>query len=205
MNNITIDNVLSKLREIIDASFATIDENGNPQVRIIDIMLIKNRKIYFLTARGKDFYNEILTNPNVAVATLTKNNQMIRINGSVKKAMPHDKWINKIFEENPIMNNVYPGDTREILDPFYIDEAEIEFFDLSQKPIYRKTFLLNKEKETKKGYLITEDCIKCGICQENCPQKSIKELEIQYKIQSENCLHCGLCYEKCPKKAIIKL
>jgi len=31
---------LEILREIKDVAFASVDENGNPQVRIIDVMLI---------------------------------------------------------------------------------------------------------------------------------------------------------------------
>ena len=47
------------LREIKDVSFATVDEKGFPQVRIIDVMLIENNKLYFCSARGKDFYKQL--------------------------------------------------------------------------------------------------------------------------------------------------
>ena len=44
------------LREIKDVAFATVDECGKPQIRIIDIMLVDSEKLYFCTARGKNFY-----------------------------------------------------------------------------------------------------------------------------------------------------
>mgnify|MGYP002595988828 CR=1 FL=1 len=47
------------LREIKDVSFATVDKKGFPQVRIIDVMLIENNKLYFCSARGKDFYKQL--------------------------------------------------------------------------------------------------------------------------------------------------
>ena len=34
------------LRDVKDAAFATVDEKGVPQVRIIDVMLAENEKIY---------------------------------------------------------------------------------------------------------------------------------------------------------------
>ena len=46
---------LQILRQIKDVAFATVDENGLPQVRIIDVMLVEQGRLYFCTARGKDF------------------------------------------------------------------------------------------------------------------------------------------------------
>lgn len=56
---------LEILREVKDVAFATVDEKGLPQVRMIDVMIVENEKMYFCTARGKDFYCqiELLTNP----------------------------------------------------------------------------------------------------------------------------------------------
>lgn len=66
------------LRKIKDVSFATVDEKGLPQVRIIDVMLVENNKLYFCSARGKDFYKQLIKNNHVALCTMTKNYQMIR-------------------------------------------------------------------------------------------------------------------------------
>lgn len=49
---------LQILRDVKDAAFATVDEKGMPQVRIIDVMLAENEKIYFglfLYSTGKRF------------------------------------------------------------------------------------------------------------------------------------------------------
>ncbi len=35
----------SLLREVIDTSMATVDENGKPQVRIIDIMYVDSETV----------------------------------------------------------------------------------------------------------------------------------------------------------------
>ena len=50
-----VQRCLEILREVKDVAFATVDEKGLPQIRIIDVMLVENEKLYFCTARGKDF------------------------------------------------------------------------------------------------------------------------------------------------------
>lgn len=73
------------LREIKDVSFATVDEKGFPQVRIIDVMLIETNKLYFCSARGKDFYKQLKINNHVALCAMTKNYQMIRYSGKAQQ------------------------------------------------------------------------------------------------------------------------
>ncbi len=198
-----IKKCLQLLREIRDVAFATIDENGNPQVRIIDVMIVENETLYFVTARGKDFYKQLLNSGKVAITGLTKNYESIRLMGNPYKVKEQKKWLDRVFEENPGMNDVYPNDSRYILDVFAIDEGEMEYFNLNEKPIYRKTFSLKKSKIAEKGFYITDKCVGCDKCRKNCPQQCIVEGQ-PYVINKSNCLHCGLCYEKCPVEAIIK-
>ena len=69
---ITKEKCFKQLREVIDATLSTVDENGNPQSRIIDIMHIEDEKIFFLTARGKDVYKEILNHPKIQCRQVKK-------------------------------------------------------------------------------------------------------------------------------------
>lgn len=197
----TAEKCLEILREVKDAAFATVDENGSPQVRMIDVMLVENETLYFCTSRGKDFYRQLMDKGETAVVGMNREYQAVRLNGMVEKLEDPKYWIDRIFEANPSMNDVYPGDSRYILDPFCIRKGEIEFFDLGTTPIQRESFSLGGQKTKKKGFYITEACIGCGKCKRNCPQKCIEEGK-PYRIRQENCLHCGLCYENCPVLAI---
>lgn len=192
---------LEILRDIKDTAFATVDKNGMPQIRIIDIMLVENEKLYFCTSRGKDFYKQLIASPYVAVTAMTKNYQMIRLNGKAEKLAEQKKWIDRIFEENPSMNDVYPNDSRYVLEPFCISDAQIEFFDLSETPIFRESYCIGNYKMSEQGFYITDTCIGCGKCKNVCPQNCI-EKGVPYEIQQKHCLHCGLCYESCPVGAI---
>ena len=200
---VTKKECLKQVREVIDGVLSTVDKKGNSQSRIIDIMHIDEDTVYFLTARGKNVYEQLITHPQVSYVSF-KNNKSIRITGIAKKLENQKKWIDLLFEENSYMNNVYPGKTRYILEPFKIISGEIEFFDLTQKPILRESFSIGNYEIKLKGYFISEQCIECGLCVKNCPQKVIIE-GTPFKISQEHCLHCGICYENCPVNAIEKI
>ncbi len=211
---------LNILRGIKDVAFATVNDEGKPEVRIIDVMIVDQDKLYFCTGRGKNFYRQLLKHPDVAVTGLNKDFQMVRLSGKAEKLADQRQWIDRIFEENPVMNGVYPGESRYILEPFCISKGELEFFDLGKSPIYRESFvfgggealdeaLQEKGKEAiscraprEKGFLITDACIGCGKCMRGCPQQCITK-GTPFLIHQENCLHCGLCFENCPVQAIV--
>lgn len=62
---------------------------------------------------------------------------------------------------------------------------------------------MNKNKAS---YIITNACISCQNCKNNCPKKTISfnEKEFKYEINQENCIKCGLCYRNCVYRAINK-
>ena len=174
---------LKKMQLVGVLAFATVDSDGAPQIRNISAIHYEDNALYFYTARGKNFCRELLED------------------GRVQKKKK--KWKNIIFEEQPYLANVYPGDTRDIGIIFCIDKAEVEYFNLGVNPIFRDTYTLGDAKTREKGYIITDACIGCGTCERNCPQRCIEE-GMPYTIRQNNCLHCGNCYEKCPVKAVVR-
>jgi len=188
------------LREIRDTSMATVAEDGTPRVRIIDTMLVKDEKLFFLTARGKDFYRELMRTGQVAVTGLNDRWETVRLQGKVKN-IGHEH-LDEIFEKNPSMNSVYPGDSREILEVFCLYEGQGEYFCLAGHPIVRKPFSFGNAPLQRRGYTIGDECISCGTCASVCPQAAIEEGN-PFRILQENCLHCGRCFENCPVQAVV--
>jgi ferredoxin len=52
------------------------------------------------------------------------------------------------------------------------------------------------------AYVITDECIGCGSCEDECPVAAISEGEDKYVINPETCTDCGACAEVCPVEAI---
>ena len=53
------------------------------------------------------------------------------------------------------------------------------------------------------AYVISEECVACGTCAEECPVEAIEEGE-PYVINEEKCTECGSCFEVCPVEAIVE-
>ena len=52
------------------------------------------------------------------------------------------------------------------------------------------------------AYNITDACVKCGSCAEQCPVEAISEGEDKYVIDADQCVECGTCAAECPNDAI---
>lgn len=194
---------LKKLGYVGVLSFATVDGEGNPQVRNISAIHYEADAIYFFTARGKDFCKELLDTGKVQVLGYTRYKEMIRLTGTAKPVpdAEQDQWRDLIFQEQPYLANVYPGDTRKIGIIFCIRDMIIEYFHLGVNPIFRESYAIGNGKIIPKGYWITDACISCGKCVNLCPQKAIEKGGPSI-IHPEHCLHCGNCFENCPVSAI---
>lgn len=198
-----LETCLKKMELVGVLAFATVDQEGAPQIRNISAIHYEKDAIYFFTARGKNFCRELQEDGRVQILCYTRYKEMIRMSGKAYAVAEEEqeKWRDLIFEEQPYLANVYQGDTRDIGIIFCIDQAEVEYFNLGVNPIFRETYSLGSVTLKKKGYHITEKCIGCGKCKRVCPQRCIDEGN-PYVINQNHCLHCGNCYENCPVKAI---
>ena len=190
------------VEDIHSATMATIGADGHPQTRVIDMMLYDEQCVYFLTAKGKAFYAQLMEQGYIALSA-TKNNVSISLRGKVKNI--GSKKLDEIFEKNAYMQSIYPGNTRSALEVFCLYEADGEFFDISDPAhIVRDSFAIGKTEREIAGYYVGEGCIGCKLCYAVCPQKCIDITPKPVVIIQRHCLHCGRCAEICPKQVIEK-
>lgn len=199
---------IEKLGYVGVLNFATVDEDGAPQIRNISAIHYEGTDIYFLTARGKSFARQLYADGRVQICAYTRYKETIRVSGRAVEVPENDqiKWRDILYQEQPYLENVYPGETKNIDTMFVIKDYTIEYFCLSTRPITREYCVVGNAVLKPKGYRITDACIGCGKCVKVCPQKAIDAgTPKPYAIRQNNCLHCGNCFENCPVRAIEQL
>lgn len=201
----TKDYLYMLCEEIHSVVAATVDKDGLPASRAMDVMLEDGESIYFLTAIGKDFYDQLMNRKYISISGMsngggTMDKKAISLSGKVREA--DDSILQKIFEKNPYMAEIYPiEEGRKVLKAFQLYEGQGMFFDLTKKPITKDRFVVGRGQITGNGYYITEACKNCGRCAELCPQGAIIK-EKTFRINSGNCINCGECLEVCPYGAV---
>nr|WP_296957877.1 4Fe-4S binding protein [uncultured Mediterraneibacter sp.] len=199
----TTDYLRILVEEIHSTTIATIAEDGHPQTRVIDMMLWDEKCVYFLTAKGKLFYDQLMEQKYIALSA-TKDKLSVSLRGKIRNIGAEK--LDEIFEKNTYMQQIYPGDTRSALEVFQVYEAEGQYFDISDPShIVRDSFVIGEMEIKESGYFVSKGCIGCKKCSQVCPQKCIDVSKIPAVIDQKHCLHCGRCVEACPEKAIKKL
>ena len=193
------------VNEIHTTVVATVDDEGLPITAAIDMMDCDENSLYFLTAKGKGFYDRLIKRGFLALTAMkgkdTMSSVAVSIRGRVRE-LGYDK-IPALFAKNPYMHDIYPTEeAMRALTVFQIYEGTGEWFDLSKKPIERASFAFGGASEKPEGYFITDACIGCGSCAAVCPQSCIVTDSVPHVIEQEHCLHCGNCMEACPVGAV---
>ena len=195
------------VEEIHTTIVATVDDEGLPVTAAIDMMDYDNDSLYFLTAKGKGFYDRLTKRQFLALTAMKGEDTMTSVAVSIRgkvRDLGHDK-IPELFKKNPYMYQIYPTEeSMKALTVFQIYEGTGEWFDLSKKPIERASFNFGKVEIKREGYFVTDNCIGCGKCLSVCPQSCIVTARIPYVIEQEHCLRCGNCLNTCPAGAVVR-
>lgn len=184
---------------------ATVDDEGLPVTAAIDMMDTDESGLYFLTAKGKGFYDRLVKRQYLALTAMKGEDTMSSVAVSVRGKVRElgNERIPGLFEKNSYMKEIYPTEeSMQALTVFQIYEGTGEWFNLSKKPIERASFTFGGAEKKAEGYFITDACIGCGSCAEVCPQNCIMTDSIPYAIEQEHCLHCGNCLRACPVGAV---
>lgn len=195
------------VEEIHTVVVATNDLKGLPVTCAIDMMASDENGLYFLTAKGKAFYERLKQNGYIAITGIKGEDTLTCVSVSMRGKVKEmgSELLPYLFEKNPYMNEIYPTpQSRQALTVFCLYEGSGEWFDLSKKPIERASFTISNFEKKEVGYHITNQCNGCQACLSVCPQNCIDFSVLPPKIIQKNCLHCGNCMNVCHQKAVIK-
>ena len=122
----TVDYLSYIVNEIHTTIVATVDDEGLPVTAAIDMMDCDDNSLYFLTAKGKGFYDRLIKRQFLAFTAMkgedTMSSVAVSIRGKVRELGP-DK-IPELFAKNPYMREIYPTEeSMQALTVFQIYEG----------------------------------------------------------------------------------
>lgn len=107
---------------------ATVD-GDQPRVRPFGVSEIYNGRLYFMTAKNKDVFKQLVANPKFEVsATKANGAEWIRVSG---RLINDDDLAMKqyILDKNPELKEFYEADDN--MAAMYIEDGEARFFSYS--------------------------------------------------------------------------
>ena len=142
------------VNEIHTTIVATVDDEGLPVTAAIDMMDNDENSLYFLTAKGKGFYDRLKKRGFLALTAIkgqdTMSSVAVSVRGKVRE-LGYER-IPALFEKNLYMHQIYPTeDAMRALTVFQIFEGTGEWFDLSKKPIERASFSFGGAQQRRKA------------------------------------------------------
>lgn len=94
------------VEEMHSTTMATIGADGHPQTRVIDMMLWDKKGVYFLKAKGKAFYAQLMEQGYVAISA-TKDKKAVSLRGRIQN-IHSESWM-KFSEKIHICRKFIPA------------------------------------------------------------------------------------------------
>lgn len=185
---------------------ATVDEDGLPVTCVIDMMYADDNGLYFLTAKGKNFYRRLKDKGYLALSGKKGEDTMRQARTAGDTAICHKIsacLILSTAECEAVTFYWLLGEVEPLSAAFiYLKDGQSlpAFFSR----IYLKhirIFLKQQREHILSNFSDFATNRNCGTV--HGPQSCI-ELNGKAVIRQENCLHCGNCAEVCPVGAVIR-
>ncbi len=127
-----MEKVFDFIREHKEIAFATADKNGNPTIRVFQIMLIDEagKALYFATSPQKEVYQQLQHNPNIEILSFA-DKISVRISGMASFDVSN-VICKKIYDENLVLPRLYKQYTDLVY--FSLPIRKVDYFDLKPTP-----------------------------------------------------------------------
>lgn len=174
--------------------------HGKPECRILDFNRLSDGGLYFMTSKGKPTYQQLRDRPEITLNTLIDHRYSLRLTAWVREVHDGAIW-EEFFALNPGTKLMYRKNMA-IVALMGLERGEGELFHLYESErIRRVRFAFGGATVRPMTYAITEHCVGCGICRENCVERAIHQGEDgKFRIREMDCDDCGICYTRCPHR-----
>lgn len=122
--------------------FSSVDSQGNPHARYINVGVANESGIFFMTSKQTKFYHQLKANPKVAIAGKSEEGyliQVMRIEGEVRE-LGHEQ-LEEVLEGNEYVKYVYPTkEEQNAVQVFQVYKGHAFYQSLTQGHKYTFSF-----------------------------------------------------------------
>lgn len=123
--------VLDYLKDCGVFYLATMDGN-QPRVRPFGAVCEFEGKLYFITAKSKNVYKQLLENPRVEISGMKGQDSWLRLTGEVKMDDRREARV-AMLEAMPVLKNMYNPDDG-VMTVFYLDNVKATEYSFTAEP-----------------------------------------------------------------------
>ncbi len=123
--------VLDYLKDCGVFYLATMDGN-QPRVRPFGAVCEFEGKLYFITAKSKNVYKQLLENPRVEISGMKGQDSWLRLTGEVKMDDRREARV-AMLEAMPALKNMYNPDDG-VMTVFYLDNVKATEYSFTAEP-----------------------------------------------------------------------
>ena len=198
-NEEVVEKVFELIRTNAFLPTATLD-GGEPAIRVIEYTRLSDGKLYLCTAKDKRFYRQLIACPRIAVGATLNTWAGLRMNAVVREVSDDPAIFDEYISLNPGTAKMFRHDLHGAAAIFELVKGEGEMYHLYDSDhIRRVRFAFGGAEKKPRLYRITDACVGCGTCLENCSMEAICQLDNgRYRIREDACEECGICYRACP-------
>lgn len=122
--------------------FSTVDSEGNPHARYINVGVANESGIFFMTSKQTRFYQQLKENPKVAITAKSEDGyliQVVRIEGEARE-LGRDQ-LEEVLEGNEYVKYVYPTkEEQSTVQVFQVYKGKAFYQSLTQGHKYTFSF-----------------------------------------------------------------
>lgn len=128
------DTIVNHIHTVV---VATVDDEGLPVTCVIDMMDYDQDGLYFLTNKGKNFYDRLVARKYLSLSATNGKPTMectaVTVAGKVRE-VSSDELV-QLMDKNPYMYELYPTEERRAtLRAFQIYDGSGNLYELGEKP-----------------------------------------------------------------------
>ncbi len=127
-----MDEVLKYLKDNPTYYLATVDAQGNPDVRPFGTISKIDGDLYIQTGMVKDCYKQMEAHPQIAICTADDKGTWLRLTATVVPVLD-DAIVNAVLDEYPQLRDMYtPGDGNTVV--LKLTNATARFCSFTAEP-----------------------------------------------------------------------